>query len=110
MKLTKLQVDMYNGLLDLSWDMHVIEYADLYVHLGDTGVADPWLEAGTSFAKTLRVLEKAKLVLTGPEDVEGIRIHTVSPIVKGGNVYSHPRDFYTTKFNFLVIHQLPEGV
>ena len=108
-KLTDLQRKLYNNLLDLSWDEPYIQYADLYVNFGKTDVCDEFLEAGTSFAETLRALESAKKVLCGPEDVEGVRLHTVSPIVKGGRAYSYPSDHYTTRANFLAIHQLPEA-
>ena len=109
-KLTDLQRKLYNNLLDLSWDQPYIQYADLYVNFWSGDVSDELLQEGTSFAETLRALESAKKVLCGPEDVEGVLLHTVSPIVKGGIAYSHPSDHYTTRANFLAIHQLPEAV
>ena len=109
-KLTNLQRHMYNGLLDLSWDEPYIQIGDLYMHLnhGDDMEYYGHRYERNVFAETLRALESANKLLCGPEEVNGTLLHTVTPIVKGGHAYSHPSDFYTTKANFLSIHQIPE--
>ena len=84
-ELTTEQAELYNSLLDLNWSEPHIELKGIVAHTQGNRL---------NINETLTALAAKGKVLTGPEDVDGILKHTVTPLLKGGNAYGYPIDFF----------------
>ena len=85
-ELTTEQAELYNSLLDLNWSKPRIQLTDIIEHTKERHI---------NINETLSALATKGKVLTGPEDFgDGIYRHTFTPLIKGGNAYGYPMDFF----------------
>jgi len=83
--LTLNEVSLYNTLLALNWSNSSIKLSDV---MAMTGQPSGELKA------TLDTLAAKGKALVGPEDIDGVIVHTITPVIKGGNAYGFPEDFF----------------
>ena len=97
-ELTLTEAELYNNLLDLSWSEPAIMYADIAEFTGKR------YEGG--LLSTLKSLESKGRALIGPEEVEGVMVQTITPIVRYGHAYGHPSDYYKDIETWQAVHKI----
>jgi len=78
-------IDLYNSLLDLNWSEPFITIDHIQ---SATGIGRHRL------TPVLDELISSSKVLAGNEEALGVTLETFTPIIKGGNAYGYPLDFF----------------
>ena len=97
-ELTLTEAELYNSLLDLSWSLPAIRYEDIEEFTGKRH------EVGLRAA--LKSLESKGRALMGPEEVKGVLVYTITPIVRYGHAYGHPSDYYKDQATWQAAHKI----
>jgi len=84
--ITILEAELFNNLLDLTWSNPTVTYEDILNCSYDATVLE--------LVNALQSLSDKHLILKGVEYVNEVRMTTLTPMLKGGNAYAYPVDFF----------------
>lgn len=84
--ITILEAKLFNNLLDLTWSNPAVTYEDILNCKYEATLVE--------LVEALQSLADKKLILKGVEYVNDVRMTTITPMLKGGNAYAYPVDFF----------------